>query len=224
MHAPVDSDADPLMRWMAIYDEPLPSRRFLKACKVFGENLWPAIVREKLGGNTYSRCVLTAFSAMAFFKGKGFEARVIPAILDVSLRGSDGPIGNTLGVGEPSVNGNSGIHVVCEIDAGESDIWIVDGAVRQIDRPSRWARPPEVIAARTFETTPPMLPGDPLAAIGFHPLAAGAIEQSPGIDLHLQWLTNPNYPDQWTGTPDADAARHGAIKKRLNAAWARLGS
>ena len=207
-----------------VYDDPPPERKFLKACKVVGENLWPAIVRSKLGGNTYSRCVLTSCAAVEFMRLLGFEARIIPAVLDVSHRREDlQPIGTTLGIGEPDPNGQaSGIHVVCEVKESNGRIWILDGATRQAARPNRWRTPPEVIVAETYSVTPPMNADDPLAKLGFHPIAGTAIDQGDGTKLHLAWLANAAYPDKWTGTPDASPERSAELSRRLKAAWSRM--
>lgn len=223
MHIEVDSGTNPLLRWCMIYDNRPPRRKFMKASQVVGENLWPAIVRSGLGGNTYSRCILTSFATTEFMKSMGFNARIIPAVLDVSHRRDLQPIGSTLGIGEPDPTGQaSGIHVVCEITEPDGQVWIIDGAVRQAARRMRWQDPPEVVVAATFVETPEMHPEEPLGKLDFYPIGATAIDQGDGTKLHLQWLTNPAHPDRWTGTPDADPLRSSEICRRLKAAWSRM--
>jgi hypothetical protein len=208
---------------MISFGDSAPPPRLLKAFATIGYNLWPAIVKTGLGGNTYARCILTSFSIESFLAGKGFKVRLIPAILNVLLlRGNNLALGSTLGIGEPHPEtGVAGIHVVCEVEEPGGRIWIVDGSTRQANRPSLWKLPPEVIIAEAFLSTPALDPEETYAKLGFRPVAATAVDQGDGTSLQFQWLTRDDYPDRWSNTPDADVARRQRIRERLDAAWKR---
>lgn len=222
-HVVVDSGTRPIERWSISYEDGQePSRLLLRAFKTIGENLWPAIKRSKLGGNTYSRCVLTSCAARDFLQARGFQARVTPALLDVSSRrGNALADPRTIGIGEPKLEA-SGIHVVCEV-TDEGRVWIVDASTRQAARP-HLGLPPEVIVAAAFASEPSMDPQDGYLSMGFRPLAATSIDQGDGTRLLFQWLHKADYPDYWSGTPDADPERSKILVTRLDAAWARLRS
>lgn len=194
-----------------------------KLFKVVCLHLWPAIARSGLGGNTYARCVLTSCAIRDFAIQKGYEARVIPAILDVSLRrGTDLAHPVTLGIGEPNADqGKLGIHVVCELTDRSGGRWTIDGSTRQAARPDRWRDPPEVVVARNYTTPQVMQPDDQYFKLGFAPLASTSVEQGDGARLLFQWLVKDGYPDLWSSSPDAAAERSTELSKRLVAAWSR---
>lgn len=225
-HIPVDivDRSDP---WNISYDGKHPNDRILKTFRTIGESLWPSIVKSGLGGNTYSRCILTSCVIKNFLKRKGYEWEIVPAIVDVSLKNYEGDLAAplTLGIGEPNEDmGVQGLHVICVFVDESGRKWVIDGSIRQAWRAKYWGRPPEVIIAEAYESPPVVGPDDPFKAKGFHPIAGTSVDYRNGTKLDLFWLTNSSYPDYWNGTPDAAPQRSNQICDLLDAAWRRTKS
>ncbi|HEX8443523.1 MAG TPA: hypothetical protein VF631_07735 [Allosphingosinicella sp.] len=223
MHLPVDSGS-PNERWRISYeDEESPDTYTFRAFATIGYHLWPAIVATGLGGNTYSRCILASKAILTFLHSKGYEAEILKVVCDVSRR-RDGRfvIPNTVALGLPDADaGTNGLHVVVRMADRNGRKWIIDGSIRQADRPAYWEKPPEIIIARVIDSPPVMHPDDFYFQQGYHPLAAASTEQTDGSILLFQWVTKDDEADSWTGTPDAAEDRAEKLSKRLNSAWRR---
>lgn len=223
MHLPVDS-GQPKDRWRISYDDgDEPDTYTFRAFATIGYHLWPAIVASKLGGNTYSRCVLASASIVTFLRARGYTAEIVKVICDVSLR-RDGRhvIPNTIAIGQPDVALElEGLHVVVRMTDRLGAEWLIDGSTRQAARPGRWEQPPEVLITRVIKSPPPMDPEDTYFKQGYSPLAASGVDQADGSVLLYQWVAKDEEPDVWSNTPDGSQERADKLAKRLNNAWAR---
>jgi hypothetical protein len=223
MHIQVDS-GEPKDRWRISYEDgDEPDQYTFRAFATIGTHLWPAIVAAGIGGNTYSRCVLASTAIAAFLKSRNYNAEVVKAVCDVSLR-RDGRhvIPNTLGIGLPDPSLDlGGLHAVVRMADRRGGGWLIDGSTRQAARPGRWAEPPEVMITRIITVPPPMHPDDIYHQQGYAPLGAMGVDQGDGSVLLFQWVYKEGEPHTWGETPDGSAERAEKLSKRLNAAWAR---